>query len=317
MVEHDLFDFLLLSLPDNDWHSHRSGPDGQVRSIALADIQLARVMEAGGGVERFLEEHAVIVMADHSQAAVTDAIVLADRFAELGVLPPGWRGNGKPPPPGSTHPRPVRSSRRVEPNSGARSREEGSRIAVCPSQRAAMVYVLDEDQPEQLRSEVACRALGVEGVELAMWLERGVHGTPVEAVIASPGQGEMRFCPGGDIEDSRTRSWSVEGALEVLEAHVREGRLITPSHPDALDRVWSALTCATSGDILLSAAPGYEFADLGGQAHVGGGSHGSLRGEDSLGALILCGVEVTREPEQWAIRDIVELVSGHFEAALR
>ncbi len=28
MVEHDLFDFLLLSLPDNDWYSHKYGPDG-------------------------------------------------------------------------------------------------------------------------------------------------------------------------------------------------------------------------------------------------------------------------------------------------
>ena len=28
MVEHDLFDFLLLSLPDNDWYSHKRGPEG-------------------------------------------------------------------------------------------------------------------------------------------------------------------------------------------------------------------------------------------------------------------------------------------------
>ena len=27
MVEHDLFDFLLLSLPDNDWYSHKRGPE--------------------------------------------------------------------------------------------------------------------------------------------------------------------------------------------------------------------------------------------------------------------------------------------------
>ncbi len=53
-MEHDLFDFMLLSLPDNDWHSHRSGPEGQLRSIALADVQLARVMDAAGGVEEFL-----------------------------------------------------------------------------------------------------------------------------------------------------------------------------------------------------------------------------------------------------------------------
>ena len=30
LVEHDLFDFLLFSLPDNDTYSHKAGPDGQV-----------------------------------------------------------------------------------------------------------------------------------------------------------------------------------------------------------------------------------------------------------------------------------------------
>src|SRR3954465_11876904 len=30
LVEHDLFDFLLLSLPDNDTHSHKNGPHAQV-----------------------------------------------------------------------------------------------------------------------------------------------------------------------------------------------------------------------------------------------------------------------------------------------
>src|SRR5580704_12748999 len=58
MVEHDLFDFLLLSLPDHDWHSHKHGPEGQLRSLALADQQLARMMVPAGGVERFLETHA-------------------------------------------------------------------------------------------------------------------------------------------------------------------------------------------------------------------------------------------------------------------
>jgi Type I phosphodiesterase / nucleotide pyrophosphatase len=308
LVEHDLFDFLLLSLPDNDWHSHRSGPEGQVRSIALADVQLARVMDAAGGVEEFLDKHAVIVMADHSQTPVIEGIALADQLAELGVLAPGTRGDG----------RPGRASHfRTGSGAGGGTRAEQSRIAVCPSQRAAMVYVLDGDESDRLRPEVARRALEVEGVELVMWLERDVHGAAAEGVIASPGHGEVRFCPGGDIEDLRARAWSVEGDLEVLDAQVRDGRLSTPDHPDALDRVWSALTCSTSGDVLLSVRPGREFVDLGGQAHAGGGSHGSLRGEDSLGALILCGVDAGDEPEQWAIRDIAALVENHFNADLR
>ncbi|HTB49666.1 MAG TPA: alkaline phosphatase family protein [Solirubrobacteraceae bacterium] len=299
MVEHDLFDFLLLSLPDNDWHSHRAGPDGQVRSLALADIQLARVMDAAGGVDRFLEEHAVIVMADHSQAPVTAAISLSDELAELDVLAPGARVNGS------------RGRREQEdPDGGSRADHPG--IAVCPSQRAAMVYVLDPERRQRLRSDVVRAALGVEGVELVTWMERDPHGAPTEAVIARPGVGELRFCPGGDSMDLDGRSWGLEGTLTVLDAELRGGRLLTPQHPDALDRVWSALSCPTSGDVLLSAAPGREFSDLGGQAHVGGGSHGSLRGEDSLGALILCGVEVPHEPEQWSIRDIAPLVVDHF-----
>jgi len=301
LVEHDLFDFLLLSLPDNDWRSHRSGLDGQLRSIALADIQLARVMNAGGGVERFLEEHAVIVMADHSQAPVTDTIALAGQLAEMGVLAPGARANGR--------------SGRAGSGVGGGARGERPQVAVCPSQRAAMIYVLDEEHLDAQRHEVARRALDVEGVELVMWMERDVHGAAVEAVIARPGQGEMRLCPGGDILDLRGRAWSVEGDLAVLHAHVRDGRFSAPAHPDALDRVWSALTCASSGDVLLSAAPGREFADLGGQAHVGGGSHGSLRSEDSLGALIVCGCEPSRVPQQWAIRDAAALVSRHFGLA--
>src|ERR1051325_813733 len=35
---HDLYDFMLLSLPDNDHHSHRHGPAGTLPSIARADV---------------------------------------------------------------------------------------------------------------------------------------------------------------------------------------------------------------------------------------------------------------------------------------
>src|SRR3982074_2875750 len=94
LVENDLFDFLLLSLPDNDWYSHKYGPDAQIRSLAQADLQLARTMDAAGGVERFLDEHAVIAMADHSQAPITDTIALQDELAELGVLGPSRSPGG-------------------------------------------------------------------------------------------------------------------------------------------------------------------------------------------------------------------------------
>jgi predicted AlkP superfamily pyrophosphatase or phosphodiesterase len=293
LVEHDLFDFLLLSLPDNDWYSHKHGPDGQVHSIAQADLQLARVMNAAGGVEEFLGEHAVIAMADHSQAPVTAAIALQDELAELGVLTP------------------ARPSARSAPANPAR-------IAVCPSQRAAMVYALNDAERDAMRASVVTRALAIDGVELVMWLERDAHDAPREGVIASPLHGELRFAPGGGLLDARGVSWSVEGALAVLAASVEDGRLLTPLYPDALARAWSALTCRTSGEVLLSAAPGFEFLDWGRQAHVGGGSHGSLHACDSLGALVLHGVQLPHpasspqgEPAQWALRDVAPIVLAH------
>jgi hypothetical protein len=116
--------------------------------------------------------------------------------------------------------------------------------------------------------------------------------------------------------DPRGVSWSIDGSLAAIDGEVRDGKLISPSYPDALSRVWSALTCSNSGEVLLSAAPGYEFMDWGRQAHIGGGSHGSLHASDSLGALVLSGVELPDpQPAQWAIRDIAPIVREHFGLA--
>ncbi len=148
----------------------------------------------------------------------------------------------------------------------------------------------------------------LQGVDLTMWRTSSGEGAIAAAV------GELRFAPGSDVVDRRGGRWSIEGDLEVLGARVEDGRLVSAAYPDALARAWSALTAPTSGDVLLSAAPGYEFADWGGQAHVGGGSHGSLHASDSLGVLAWCGTGPdTRDArEEWTLRDIAPMVLSHF-----
>jgi hypothetical protein len=309
LVEHELFDFLLLSLPDNDWLSHKHGPESQLRSLAQADLQLARVFDAAGGVDSFLEEHAVIAMADHSQVPISRAIALQDELAELGVLGP---------PSGTRYPRvslgaPGGPAARATGRNGSATGEP--RIAVCPSQRAAMVYALHEEERDAMRASVAARAREIEGVELVAWLERDAHERPREAVVCSALHGELRFAPGGDLKDARGASWSVEGALAALDVSTDDGVFATPAYPDALARLWAALTSPTAGEVLLSAAPGAEFLDWGRQAHVGGGSHGSLHASDSLAPLILCGAEPRSVPAQWTIRDVASLVLAHFGLA--
>jgi hypothetical protein len=282
LVERDLFDFMLFSLPDNDAWSHKNGPHAQVTSIAAADRQLERLMHAAGGADPFLEQHAVVVCSDHSQAPVEDRIRLTDAFGDFDVATP------------------------------SASRSVGAEIALSPAQRSAMVYVLDKDKRDDLIERSVMVALNTQGVDLAVWLGGEDRG---EAVIAS-GRGQLRFAPGGDLVDARGERWSVEGELGAIGADVRDGRFECGSYPDALGRVWSALTCPTAGDVLLSAAPSYEFVDWGGADHVGGGSHGSLHHSDSLGALLWCGTgpESRTAREQWTLRDVTPMVREHFGA---
>jgi hypothetical protein len=105
----------------------------------------------------------------------------------------------------------------------------------------------------------------------------------------------------------------VHGDLEALEAGVSEGVFASHAYPDALRRVHAALSCATSGDVVLSAGPGWEFPDWGGVDHVGGGSHGSLHRSDSLGALLFSGVEAPPgHSGAWSITDAAQLVRHCF-----
>jgi Type I phosphodiesterase / nucleotide pyrophosphatase len=285
LVEHDLCDFLLLSLPDNDTHSHKNGPFAQVSSLAEADRQIERVMHAAGGPDEFLEEHAMIVCSDHSQSQVEQEIDLFRAFDGFGVLP---------------------ASRVLQ-------REVQSQIAVCPSSRSAQVYVLDPDREAQLVPRAERTLLELDGVDLVMRMTDHPDG---EAVVRGKRGGEvreLRLAPRGDLADLRGERWSVEGDLELLGLSTLEGRVDSAVYPDALGRVWSALRCRNAGELLASARPGYEFLDWGGAHHVGGGSHGALHANDSLGSLIWCGTGPPADSrEQWSLRDVVPMICEHF-----
>jgi hypothetical protein len=278
LVEHDLFDFLLFSLPDNDTHSHKVGPDGQVRSIAEADRALERIMHVAGGPEAFLEEHSVIVMSDHSQTVVESGINLSDVLADMRVLSP-------------SDPAPTEAD-----------------VAACPSARSAMVYALEDGRREGLVRRAADTLLDADGVELVITRENGT------ALVRS-GAGELRFAPGDDLTDARGRTWTMTGDESVLALQTGGRRVDSETYPDALGRLWSALSCPHSGDVLASAELGWEFVDWGGADHVGGGSHGSLHRDDSEGVLLMCGVDAP-ERERWSLADVTPLVLEHFGVPL-
>jgi hypothetical protein len=283
LVENDLFDFLLLSLPDTDTHSHKRGPYAQVTSIAQADKAIERLMHVAGGTDAFLDEYAVIVMSDHSQTAVEDRINLSQLLAEWRVLLP----DGDP---------------------------ASADVAACPSARSAQVYVLDPAARERELPRLADTLGAAPGIDFVAWRHGGEGVVRPGAAYAADGIGELRFSPGGDLRDLRGGTWSVDGDDRALELDTAGGRVTSVTYPNALERLWAALACPTSGDLLVSATPGFEFVDWGGFDHVGGGSHGSLHRGDSLGTLIFCGTGPASADarEQWTIADVSPAIAEHF-----
>lgn len=283
LVADDGYDFLLLSFPDNDNYSHRLGPDAQPVSIANADAQFQRVIDAYGGYRKFIEDHAVIVVSDHSHSKVGEAIDLLEllREHEWDILAP-------------------RQSRR----------RKNVELAVSPAARFGNIYVLDEErrgtEVPLLVHDLRKQAM----IDQVLWLE-----TENEAAVAM-GEAELRFAPGSQYEDLRGGKWDVDGDLAALGLETQDGLIFSKDYPDALARAWQGLRCAGIGDVLVTPEIGYEFLDWGNVAHVGGGTHGSLHWADSAAQLIVTGTgEQFEDRSAWSIADVNPLVLNHFDLA--
>jgi hypothetical protein len=295
LVKRDGFDFLLLSLPDNDNFSHRYGPEASVESIAKADHCFSKLVEAAGGLDAFLAEHALIVVADHAQTAVHRGLPLAELLGrEWLVLQP------------SEH------------------RPEWAQLAVSPTGRAAHIYLLDGDNGTPAHADIARQLAEAEGIDLVSWLEyrtsplrrHGVGvplGDELTGVVEREGR-RLHFRPGDGSEDLRGQGWVLDGDLEALGIVDGGGGLHSHEYPDALGRLFAALTAPHAGDFIVSLTPGYEAVDWGGVTHAGGGSHGALHRDDSLGPLLFvgCGPADPAERKQWALRDVAPIVLDHF-----
>lgn len=291
-------DFFCFSLPDNDFHSHRLGPEETVESISQADASMARLMDAAGGTERFLSEYAVIVTSDHAQTPVSEPLEL------IASLQDRWKV--------------------LDPNDETPGDAE---LAVSPTSRAGAVYVLGApDERAARHAEVREVLLGDDAVDLIGWLA-GPDGEPVvrsgtgvsadglEAVVQRGGH-EIRFRPGEGPADARGFTWQIRGDHEALNLEVAEGGIGDHDYPNGLLRMWSALISPHAGDVLVSAADGYECVDWGGVSHVGGGSHGALSREDSLSPIILCGTGPDDPGRRsWSLRDLAPMVLSHFGIA--
>jgi predicted AlkP superfamily pyrophosphatase or phosphodiesterase len=142
-------------------------------------------------------------------------------------------------------------------------------VVVTASNRAGMVYGAD---PRAL----ADRLDGDEAIDITLFREEG------EAFVRREGL-EARLVPGEPVD-------------------------LLDDVPGGVERAWSALQNPNAGDVIVSAVPGFEFADLAGRHHVGGGSHGSLLAGDSEVPMLTIGID----PVPRSIVDVAPLIAQHF-----
>jgi hypothetical protein len=201
------------------------------------------MFEAGGGLDRVLEDYAVLVVSDHGHTP----LLPQRRYVRLdGIL-----------------------KRRTA--LGARARlGRGVRMLAVPNGRAALVYLGRTEE----RGEVIEHLIGRRGVDLA------AHGDGGWVVVRKAGK-ELGFRPGAGPADPAGRSWELAGDPGVLDLDISSADTLRfGDYPDALERLWGSVRSPRAGDVVLSAAPGYTFGEVNGNFHKES-DHGSLHAADS------------------------------------
>jgi hypothetical protein len=234
--------FNLVYFFEGDSAAHHQGIFAQRKYVGTMDGYIEGMFEAGGGVDRVLEEYAVMVISDHGHAP----LLPERRYVQLdGIL-----------------------SRRTA--VGARARlGPGVSAMVVPNGRAALVYLSEKTVREQVVEDL----IGRQGVDLAAYEEEGW------VVVRKPGL-ELRFRPGEGPADAAGRSWELAGDSETLDLVVSGDALRYGDYPDALERLWGSVRSPRAGDLILSASPGRTFGEVNGNFHKKS-DHGSLHAEDS------------------------------------
>jgi hypothetical protein len=277
LVRDKVAPFNLVYFFKGDSIAHHYGLGALRRWVERADEYVGRIFAAGGGVDAVLDEYAVLALSDHGHSP----LLPAGRYIDLS----GIRGH--------------------EVSFGAKARfGRGTAVVSVPNGRSALLYLADGVDPATLAEGLA----GRRGVDLAAYRSG-------ERAVVSWREGELSFQPlraPGSVTDEFGGSWLLSGDTETLDLLVAGGTVRYGEYPDALGRLWEALLSPRSGDVILSAAPGYTFGEVSGGFH-GKSDHGSLHESDSSVFVLASGLaEGLRAPRR--ITDVAPTLLSHFAA---
>lgn len=264
-------DFTVAYFADNDFVGHEVGPQAALPVVQEVDRMLGEAFEAGGGIDRFLQDTAVVITSDHGHCDVSPDPSVVIRLDQL-----------------------LADFRQAE--LGRRWLEE-DQVMICPNMRAAQIYV-HHPTPAQVE-RIATTILVSSQVDQVMWRARFDDGSTRYTVLTHRGRLEFARAGGaaGDFGSSSAahgmdpfgERWHWRGEERTLGLELDGRHLQFVEYPNAFERIAGVLDHDDSGDIWVTAKPGAEFEVPGGKAHVGGASHGALHALDSLSPVIAAG----------------------------
>ena len=267
LAERDaLPDFTLAYFPDNDLRSHEQGPARGHGALERLDVVLGELVDRLGGWERALQGHCLVMTGDHAQCELYDQERAGINLDEV-------LGSDFPVAPINTLP-------------------SGEQVVVCENLRATQIY-LGPEAPAHRAYALADRLLADDRVDQVMLDERCLDPNAFGFLVRTADRGQLRFRRGTlgpqVVRDVYGQRWSIKGDLGSIGGFVVDGRLETPSYPDALERIAGCFETHTSGSLWATALPGHSFRRATSEAHIGGGSHGALHLLDSATMMLVAG----------------------------
>jgi hypothetical protein len=263
-------DFLYVYLPDLDKELHKKGPS-DLNGVKETDRQLHSLLQTFGSPEEALSKAIFIIAGDSGMTQILHAqenpvIDLPTLFKDYRVLRPG------------------------------ETITDETEIILAVNDTMAYVYKLKADKP--LRN-IADLLKADPRIDFISWKENDwIHAVQGET------SKELKFKANGQLIDPYLQKWIVEQDAEVLDLKIdTENRTMNyGQYPDVLRRLSGALHSHSGEFLVVAAKPGYELADRSSLTHKGGGGHGSLRQEESLIPLIVCGTD--QKPQYLRIFDL-------------
>ncbi len=279
LVENDLFDFLLFSLPDNDTYSHRAGPTSQAdvdrRGRPRARPADARRRRPGRVPGRARGDRDVRPLAEPRRDARS---TWPTRSTDWRVLLP-------------SDPEPEEAEIAVCP--GARAR----RRSTCSTRRGATAG----------RASWPTTCADVDGRRPGgPARERRRRGAGARAASCASG-------PGGDLTDARGQRLDRGGRLAALDLAVDDGAVRSGDYPDALRPAVVGARVPAHGRRAGVGRAGLRVRRLGRRRPRGrAAATARCTACDSLGVLLTCGIGPADagEREQWAIEDVTPHGAG-------